>query len=75
MSDKTVVLTENAPAPAHLFCQGVQKGGIFQVSGQAPWIQPVISTSDAMTYASRPGKPSKTSKPSWKPADPLSMTC
>lgn len=36
MSDKTVVLTENAPAPAHVFSQGIQKGGIFQVSGQGP---------------------------------------
>jgi|SRR5699024_10052242 2-iminobutanoate/2-iminopropanoate deaminase len=36
MSDKIVVLTENAPAPAHVFSQGVQKGGIFQISGQGP---------------------------------------
>lgn len=36
MSEKTVVLTENAPAPAHVFSQGVQKGGFFQVSGQGP---------------------------------------
>lgn len=36
MSDKTIVLTENAPAPAHVFSQGVKKGGLFQVSGQGP---------------------------------------
>src|SRR6185312_13274249 len=36
MSDKTVVLTENAPAPAHVFSQGVKKGNMFQVSGQGP---------------------------------------
>ena len=36
MSDKNVVLTENAPAPAHVFSQGVKKGGMFQVSGQGP---------------------------------------
>lgn len=34
MSEKTVVLTQNAPAPAHVFSQGVKKGGLFQVSGQ-----------------------------------------
>ena len=31
---KTAVLTENAPAPAHVFSQGIQKGNMFQVSGQ-----------------------------------------
>ncbi|MBC7630343.1 RidA family protein [Aeromicrobium sp.] len=36
MSDKTVVLTDEAPAPAHTFSQGVRKGGLFQVSGQGP---------------------------------------
>ncbi|HSU71523.1 MAG TPA: RidA family protein [Micrococcaceae bacterium] len=36
MSEKTVVLTENAPAPAHVFSQGIKKGGFFQVSGQGP---------------------------------------
>ncbi|WP_394941254.1 RidA family protein [Psychromicrobium sp. YIM B11713] len=34
MTEKTVVLTENAPAPAHVFSQGIKKGGLFQVSGQ-----------------------------------------
>lgn len=36
MNPKEVVLTENAPAPAHVFSQGVKKGGLFQVSGQGP---------------------------------------
>ncbi len=36
MSEKTVVLTANAPAPAHVFSQGVKKGGLFQISGQGP---------------------------------------
>jgi 2-iminobutanoate/2-iminopropanoate deaminase len=36
MSEKTVVLTMDAPAPAHVFSQGVRKGPIFQVSGQGP---------------------------------------
>lgn len=36
MSDKKVVLTESAPAPAHVFSQGVSKGGFLQVSGQGP---------------------------------------
>ena len=35
MSDKKVVLTESAPAPAHVFSQG-SKGGFLQVSGQGP---------------------------------------
>jgi len=33
---KEIVRTENAPAPAHTFSQGVKKGGLFQVSGQGP---------------------------------------
>lgn len=36
MSTKTVVRTDNAPAPAHVFSQGLIKGGMFQVSGQGP---------------------------------------
>jgi len=34
MTDKTVVETNEAPAPAHTFSQGVRKGGLLQVSGQ-----------------------------------------
>ncbi len=36
MTDKTVVQTADAPAPAHTFSQGVRKGGLLQVSGQGP---------------------------------------
>lgn len=36
MSTKTSVRTEAAPAPAHVFSQGVRKGHMFQVSGQGP---------------------------------------
>lgn len=38
MSDtaKSVVATDRAPAPAHVFSQGVRKGGLLQVSGQGP---------------------------------------
>ena len=38
MSDtgKSVVTTDRAPAPAHVFSQGVRKGGLLQVSGQGP---------------------------------------
>lgn len=42
MSNKTVVLTENAPAPAHVFSQGIKKGHMFQVSGQGP-MDPTIN--------------------------------
>jgi len=42
MSDKTVVLTEEAPAPAPVYSQGVRKGGLFQVSGQGA-MDPVSS--------------------------------
>jgi reactive intermediate/imine deaminase len=31
---KTAIRTESAPAPAHVFSQGVRKGGLLQVSGQ-----------------------------------------
>jgi 2-iminobutanoate/2-iminopropanoate deaminase len=31
---KTVVETDQAPPPAHVFSQGVAKGGFLQVSGQ-----------------------------------------
>lgn len=33
---KTRVFTTGAPAPAHVFSQGVRKGPIVQVSGQGP---------------------------------------
>ncbi|CAM3422139.1 RidA family protein [Stackebrandtia soli] len=36
MSDKIAIRTENAPAPAHTFSQGVRKGPLLQVSGQGP---------------------------------------
>ena len=36
MSDKTAILTNLAPAPAHSFSQGVRKGPFVQVSGQGP---------------------------------------
>lgn len=34
MTKKTVVVTTKAPAPAHVFSQGIRKGPIFQISGQ-----------------------------------------
>ncbi len=39
MTQKTRVLTADAPPPAHVFSQGVRKGPIVQVSGQGPWIR------------------------------------
>ncbi|MFB7845345.1 RidA family protein [Microbacterium sp. NPDC056052] len=39
---KTRVLTTDAPAPAHVFSQGVRKGPIVQVSGQGP-VDPATS--------------------------------
>ncbi len=36
MTIKTVVITDEAPAPAHTFSQGIRKGGLLQVSGQGP---------------------------------------
>lgn len=42
MTDKTRVSTADAPAPAHVFSQGVRKGPIVQVSGQGP-VDPVTS--------------------------------
>ncbi|MEU6861177.1 Rid family hydrolase [Glycomyces sp. NPDC046736] len=35
-SAKTAIRTENAPAPAHAFPQGVRKGPLLTVSGQGP---------------------------------------
>ncbi|MFT4296728.1 MAG: RidA family protein [Micropruina sp.] len=40
---KEIVFTADAPAPAHVFSQGVKKGGLFQVSGQGP-MDPVSNT-------------------------------
>ena len=40
---KDIVFTADAPAPAHVFSQGVKKGGLFQVSGQGP-MDPVSNT-------------------------------
>ncbi|MGF3056958.1 RidA family protein [Microbacterium sp. YY-01] len=36
MSSKIRITTDAAPAPAHVFSQGVRKGPIVQVSGQGP---------------------------------------
>ena len=36
MSDSQVIRTDDAPAPAHTFSQGIRKGGLLQVSGQGP---------------------------------------
>jgi 2-iminobutanoate/2-iminopropanoate deaminase len=36
MSDRTVIRTDGAPAPAWVFSQGVRKGPLLQVSGQGP---------------------------------------
>jgi len=36
MADTTVIRTEDAPAPAHVFSQGLRKGNMLQVSGQGP---------------------------------------
>ncbi|WP_309080724.1 RidA family protein [Zhihengliuella sp.] len=33
---KEIIRTQNAPAPAHTFSQGIKKGPILQVSGQGP---------------------------------------
>jgi 2-iminobutanoate/2-iminopropanoate deaminase len=33
---KTAIRTDDAPAPAHTFSQGVRKGPILQVAGQGP---------------------------------------
>jgi len=43
MAEKTAVRTDQAPAPAHTFSQGVRKGGLFQVSGQGP-MDPATNT-------------------------------
>ncbi|UJP08805.1 RidA family protein [Microbacterium sp. KUDC0406] len=40
MSQKTRVVTDAAPAPAHTFSQGVRRGPLVQVSGQGP-VDPV----------------------------------
>jgi 2-iminobutanoate/2-iminopropanoate deaminase len=56
MSEKTIVLTENAPAPAHVFSQGVKKGGLFQVSGQGPMdptVNEYIGTGDVRAQTRR----------------------
>lgn len=42
MTEKIAIRTENAPAPAHTFSQGVRKGPFVQVSGQGP-VDPVTS--------------------------------
>jgi reactive intermediate/imine deaminase len=36
MPDSQVIHTDDAPAPAHTFSQGIKKGGFLQVSGQGP---------------------------------------
>lgn len=36
MKSRTAIVTEQAPAPAHTFSQGVRTGPLVQVSGQGP---------------------------------------
>jgi len=43
LSDSQVIRTDDAPAPAHTFSQGIRKGGLLQVSGQGP-MNPVTNT-------------------------------
>lgn len=43
MSDATVIRTDDAPAPAHVFSQGLRKGPLLQVSGQGP-MDPATNT-------------------------------
>ena len=43
MTAKTAVATDQAPAPAHTFSQGVRRGPILQVSGQGP-VDPATGT-------------------------------
>lgn len=43
MSNSQVVRTDDAPAPAHTFSQGIRKGGFLQVSGQGP-MDPATNT-------------------------------
>lgn len=43
MSDSKVIRTDDAPAPAHTFSQGIKKGGLLQVSGQGP-MDPATNT-------------------------------
>jgi reactive intermediate/imine deaminase len=42
MSDRVAVFTTEAPAPAHVFSQGVRRGPFLQVSGQGP-VDPATS--------------------------------
>src|SRR3954452_14468032 len=35
-SDKTAILTADAPPPAHSFSQAIRKGPFVQISGQGP---------------------------------------
>ena len=42
MSERTSILTSEAPAPAHTFSQGVRRGPFVQVSGQGP-VDPVTN--------------------------------
>jgi reactive intermediate/imine deaminase len=36
VSESQVIRTDDAPAPAHTFSQGIKKGAFLQVSGQGP---------------------------------------
>ena len=71
---KTVVLTDDAPAPAHTFSQGVRKGGLLQVSGQGAVDPATASTSARATCARRPDAPWRTCGRFWRPVEPVSRT-
>ena len=75
MSDSQVIRTDDAPAPAHTFSQGIRKGGFLRYRGRARWTRPRTPTSARVTCGNRPGARSRTSRRSLPRAVPVSRTC
>ena len=71
---KTVVLSDDAPAPAHTFSQGVPKEGLLQVSGQGAVDPATGEYVGRATCARRPDAPWRTCGRFWRPVAPVSRT-
>lgn len=77
-SEKVALTPATHTAPPAKFSHGVRKGNILQVAGQVGFLPAVEGgprRRPAPPFASRPSRPSPTSRRSWKRAAPPGTTC
>lgn len=77
MTDKIALTPKTHTAPPAKFSHGVKKGNILQVAGQVgflPAVEGQPPTPAAPPSATRPSRPSPTSRRSWRRAAPPGTT-